>query len=123
MVIHIGNPKASSESTYVDPVTKVLGSDAVSGAPYGVYGSEADAERDYNRLCTVICGAQASELPEINLGRAGSYESGSGKITARFYMRQLSDTGTLAPDKKNYLFRMTAPDKNDLPSGWVKLTI
>ena len=123
MVIHIGNPKASSEITYVDPVTKVLGSDAVSGAPYGVYGSEADAERDYNRLCTVICGAQASELPEINLGRAGSYESGSGKITARFYMRQLSDTGTLAPDKKNYLFRMTAPDKNDLPSGWVKLTI
>ena len=124
MVIHIGNPKASSENDYVDPVTKVLGSDAVSGAPYGVYGSEEDAARDFNRLCTVTCGTPASELPEINLGRAGSYETGSGnKISARFYMRQLSDEGTLLPEKKNYLFRMTASDKNDLPAGWTKLII
>ncbi|MBO4680355.1 MAG: leucine-rich repeat protein [Clostridiales bacterium] len=124
MVIHVGNPKASNSGSYTDPVTKVCGSDAVSGASYGVYRSEEDAARDFNRLCTVKCGASESELPEINLGRAASYEIASNKrITAKFYMRQLSDSGTPAPDKKNYLFRITAPNKDDLPVGWTILKV
>lgn len=124
MVIHIGNPKAKAESSYVDPVTKIAGTDAVNGASYGVYRSEEDAARDFNRLCTVKCGAPESEIPEINLGRAASYEISSGKqMTAKFYLRQLSDNGTAAPDKKNYLFKMMPADKNDLAAGWVKLIV
>lgn len=62
-------------------------------------------------------------MPEINLGRAALYDIGSGnKVSARFYMRQLSDTGNVIPDAKNYMFRMRAPNAYDVPVGWVKLS-
>ena len=123
MVIHVGNPKASDSKAYTDPVQKIAGSDAVNGAQYGVYRSEEDAARDFNRLCTVTCGAGEENLPEINLGRAASFDIGSGnKVTAKFYMRKLSDTGTAVPDAKNYMFKMRAANNNDVPTGWVKLS-
>lgn len=123
MVIHVGNPKASNSRAYTDPVQKVAGTDAVNGAQYGVYRSEEDAARDFNRLCTVTCGAGQEALPEINLGRAASFDIGSGnKVTAKFYMRKLSDTGTAIPDAKNYMFKMRADNTNDVPAGWVKLS-
>ena len=123
MVLHVGNPKASDSQAYTDPVQKVLGNDAVNGSKYGVYRSEEDAARDFNRLCTVTCGAGEEAVPEINLGRAALYDIGSGnKVSARFYMRQLSDTGNVIPDAKNYMFRMRAPNVYDVPVGWVKLS-
>lgn len=121
MVIHIGNPNAQSAESTVDPVTKVMGKDAVSGTKYGVYRSEEDAARDFNRLCTVTCG-DTSSIPEINLGTADVYDVGAGKrLSARFYMRQLTNDGLLDPDKKAKLFRMKASDSYDVPLGWVKL--
>ena len=123
MVIHIGNPTAVTKTEYVDPVKKILGNDAVDGAKYGIYRSEDEASRDFNRLATVTCGCPESDLPEINLGNTHSYDLGSGnRLTAKFYIRQLTDTGMLAPDKKAYLFRMKPENKNDVPAGWVKLT-
>ena len=123
MVIHIGNPSASNKKAYSDSVQKVMGNDAENGARYGVYRSEEDAARDFNRLCTVTCGAGEAACPEINLGRAMLYDVASGnKVTARFFMRKLSDTGMVLPDAKNYMFRMRAENANDVPVGWVKLS-
>lgn len=123
MVIHVGNP-AASKKAYADPVQKVAGNEAVNGASYGVYRSEEDAARDFNRLCTVTCGAGEEALPEINLGRAAAFDIGTGnKVSARFYMRQLSDTGNVLPDAKNYMFRMRAANNYDVPAGWVKLSL
>ena len=114
---------AVTKTEYVDPVKKILGNDAVDGAKYGIYRSEDEASRDFNRLATVTCGCPESDLPEINLGNTHSYDLGSGnRLTAKFYIRQLTDTGMLAPDKKAYLFRMKPENKNDVPAGWVKLT-
>lgn len=121
MVIHIGNPKATTTKEYTDPVQNIMGSDAVNGAKYGVYRSEEDAARDYNRLCTVTCGAGESEVPEINLGRSALFSIGKTS-SAKFYMRQLSDTGMVLPDKKAYIFTMRPQNKYDLPVGWVKLS-
>ena len=42
--------------------------------------------------------------------------------SAKFYMRQLSDTGMVLPDKKAYIFTMRPQNKYDLPVGWVKLS-
>lgn len=121
MVIHIGNPTAQKEKTVIDPVRKVLGKDAVTGGKYGIYKSQEDAARDYNRLCTVTCGA-TYDMPEINLGSASTYDVATGlKLSARFYMRRLSYDGTLIPEEKSHLFRLHASDKNDVPTGWVKL--
>lgn len=123
MVIHIGNPKAASTTEYTDLVQRVLGSDAVNGAKYGVYRSEEDAARDFCRLCTVTCGAGESEMPEINLGRSAVYDVGTGyRVSAGFFIRQLSDNGTVLPDKKNYMFKLRAEDTDDIPVGWVKLS-
>ena len=42
-------------------------------------------------------------------------------MRARFYVRQLSDTGTVLPDKKAYIFRIGPENERDLAIGWVKL--
>ncbi len=121
MVIHIGNPAADTEEPFADPVRKTLGKDAVTGKKYGFYRSEEDAARDYNRLCTYTCGA-TYDIPEIYVGSASKYDIDSKKrISARFYIRQLTDSGTLDPDQKPYLFLMRASDAYDLPKGWVSL--
>ncbi len=123
MVIHIGNPKASDSQGYTDPVQKVMGSDAVNGAKYGIYRSEEDAAADNFRLATVTCGAGEEAVPFINLGSASRYDVGSGnKVSARLYMRQLSDNGTAKPDAKTNMFRMRALNTYDVPSGWLKLS-
>ncbi len=123
MVIHIGNPKASASQGYTDPVQKVMGSDAVNGAQYGIYRSEEDAALDNFRLATVTCGAGEEAVPFINLGSASQYDVGSGsKISARLYMRKLSDSGNAMPDAKTAMFRMKAPNVYDVPAGWLKLS-
>ena len=121
MVIHIGNPTASVAQNTEDPVVKALGKDAVSGGKYGFYRSEEDAARDFNRLCTYTCG-QTSDIPEINIGSAYKYDIDSYKrLTAKFYVRKLTDDGLLDPSAKAYVYKIRPSDKYDLPLGWVKL--
>ena len=121
MVIHIGNPKTTPQAQFTDPVRKAMGNEAVTGGKYGVYRSEEDAAKDTDRLCTYTCGSTYA-IPEINLGRASIYDVSSGnRLTARFYIRRLSDTGSLDPDQKAYIYRISPPNKNDIPLGWVKL--
>ena len=121
MVIHIGDPKAAPVQNTEDPIVKALGNDAVPGAKYGFYKCEEDAARDFDRLCTYTCG-QTTDIPEINLGRAYKYDIDSYKrLTAKFYIRRLTDTGSIDPDAKAYVYKMRPSDKYDLPLGWVKL--
>ena len=120
MVIHVGNPSTQTEKSFEDPVVKALGNEAVPGAKYGFYRSEDDASKDTNRLCTYTCGS-TTDIPEINLGRARTYDITSGKMRARFYVRQLSDTGMLLPDKKAYIIRIGPANERDLATGWIRL--
>ena len=121
MVIHIGNPTADTSEPFADPVRKTLGENAVTGKKYGVYKTEEDAAKDFDRLCTYTCGA-TYDIPEINLGSASEYVLDSKmRITSKFYIRQLTDSGTLDPDQKSYLYKMRCSDKYDVPKGWVDL--
>ena len=71
----------------------------------------------------MTCGAGEELVPEINLGRAALYDVSSGsKVSAKFYMRQLSDSGTVIPYAKSYIFKIRADNENDVPVGWVKLS-
>ena len=121
MVIHIGDPAAGETQNAEDPIVKALGKDAVSGSKYGFYRSEEDAARDFCRLCTYTCG-QTADIPEINIGSAYKYDIDSYKrLTAKFYVRKLTDDGLLDPNAKAYVYKIRPSDKYDVPLGWVKL--